>query len=172
MNTITRDFAYIPVEFRRVWSRGVRTSKLTAFCFQWISLALLTDVYWKGSCRGLSSWTKTELSFPKSVQTIHTMQNNNHLSGVNLSLFKTRPGILKIESANMFISMQILIFHPMRNVNIFAYSQSFRRFRGLLIHSLVTVNYRKEKKIECAIKTRGIKLCSSLQQGISRWNEL
>ena len=26
----------------------------------------------------------------------------------------------------MFISMQILIFHPMCNVNIFAYSQSFR----------------------------------------------
>ena len=25
----------------------------------------------------------------------------------------------------MFISMQILIFHPMLNVNIFAYSQSF-----------------------------------------------
>ena len=37
----------------------------------------------------------------------------------------------------MFISMQILIFHQMRNVNIFAYSQRFRRFRGLLIHSLV-----------------------------------
>ena len=38
----------------------------------------------------------------------------------------------------MFISMQIILFHPMLNMNIFAYSQSFRRFRGPLIHSFVT----------------------------------
>ena len=37
----------------------------------------------------------------------------------------------------MFISMQILIFHPMRSVNLFAYSQRFQRFRGPLIHGLV-----------------------------------
>ena len=29
------------------------------------------------------------------------MQENNHFSGVNLSLFKTGPDILKIESANV-----------------------------------------------------------------------
>ena len=29
------------------------------------------------------------------------MQENNHLSGDNLSIFKTRPDILKIESANV-----------------------------------------------------------------------
>ena len=51
---------------------------------------LLTDIYWKGSCRGLISLTKTELSFPKSAQTIQTMQKNNRLLG-----------ILKIESANV-----------------------------------------------------------------------
>ena len=42
----------------------------------------------------------------------------------------------------MLISMQILIFHPMRKVNTFAYSQSFQRFRGLLIRSpIFSISY-------------------------------
>ena len=91
MNTITRNFGSSNV--CRIFAgcdRGVRSREFTAFCFQWIRLALLTDIYWKGSCRGLSSLTKTELSFPKSAQTIQTMQKNNRLLG-----------ILKIESANV-----------------------------------------------------------------------
>ena len=66
------------------------------------------------------------------------MRKNNYLSEseVNLSLFKTRPDILKSESANVHFHTNT--FHPMRNENIFAFSQSFRRFRGLLIRSLVT----------------------------------
>ena len=50
------------------------------------------------------------------------MRENNHLSGDNLSIFKTRADILK-----------------MRNVKEFAYSQIFRRFRGLLNHSAAVV---------------------------------
>ena len=51
-----------------------------------------------------------QLSFPKSAQTIQTMQKNKHLSRVNLSLFKTRPGILKIESANVHFHGKPLCF--------------------------------------------------------------
>ena len=36
---------------------------------------------------------KTRLNFAKSAQEIHTMKNNNHLSGVNLSLLKTSPDL-------------------------------------------------------------------------------
>ena len=67
--------------------------------FVW--LAFLTYISWKRLRRGLSSWTKTESSFPKSAQTIQMMQENNHFSGVNWSLLKTRPDLLKIESANV-----------------------------------------------------------------------
>ena len=62
--------AWLPVEFRPWCDRGVRTREFSAFCLQWISLALLTDISWKRSCRGLSSWTKAELRFPKSAQII------------------------------------------------------------------------------------------------------
>ena len=45
----------------------------------------------------------------------------------------------------MFISMQILIFHPMRKVNIFAY---FQRFRGLLIRSpIFSISYLETKPL-------------------------
>ena len=57
---------------------------------------------WRYSPRYLGSrWTKTKLSFPKSAQEIHTMQQKNRLSGVNLSWFKTSPDFVKVESANV-----------------------------------------------------------------------
>ena len=62
------------------------------------------------------------------------MQENNLFSGVNLSLFKTGPDILKIKSANV-------PFHanpstsPDAQREKFAYLQIFRTFRGLLNHS-------------------------------------
>ena len=42
VNTITRDFGYIPVEFRDDW--GVRTIELTAFCTQWHSVRVLKSI--------------------------------------------------------------------------------------------------------------------------------
>ena len=36
MNTITRDFGYMPVEFRGDWVCGLE--KFTTFCVQWIRL--------------------------------------------------------------------------------------------------------------------------------------
>ena len=39
MNTITRDFGFMPVDREY---RGVRTRELTAFCFQWTRLVGVT----------------------------------------------------------------------------------------------------------------------------------
>ena len=112
--------------------------------------------YQEGSCRGLSSRTKTELSFPKSSQTIHTMQKNNHLSGVHLCLFKTRPSILKIESGNVYFhanpyilpnaqSKHICIFTEVPEVPRSADPQFSNTRRSLLLSHEVEA---EEKKIK------------------------
>ena len=85
-----------------------RTSNIAwILCFRpdsWTHSVLLPmDSFgWRYSPRYLGSrWTKTKLSFPKSAQEIHTMQQKNRLSGVNLSWFKTSPDFIKVESANV-----------------------------------------------------------------------
>ena len=66
-----------------------------------IWLALFTDVPWKGLWRGQGRWTKTEQNGSKSAQEIHARQMTNHLSELNLSLFKTSSDLLKVESATV-----------------------------------------------------------------------
>ena len=93
------NYAWLRLHACRMPAWSGRSKRFASRGFVW--LALLTDISWKRLRRGPSSWTKTELSFPKSAQTIQTMQENNDFSGVNLSLFKTRPDLLKIESGNV-----------------------------------------------------------------------
>ena len=93
------NYAWLRLHACRMPAWSGRSKRFASRGFVW--LALLTDISWKRLRRRLSSWTKIELSFPKSAQTIQTMQENNHFSGVSLSLFKTRPDLLKIESGNV-----------------------------------------------------------------------
>ena len=93
------NYAWLRLHACRIPAWSWRSKRFASRGFVW--LALLTDISWKRLRRGPSSWTKTELSFPKSAQTIQTMQENNDFSGVNLSLLKTRPDLLKIESGNV-----------------------------------------------------------------------
>ena len=69
------------------------------------------SVSWKGLCRGLSRWTKTELNLPKSAQKIHTMQKNTHFSGVNLSILEISTDLFMVESVHwhMFAYSQRLL---------------------------------------------------------------
>ena len=93
------NYAWLRLHACRIPAWSGRSKRFASRGFVW--LALLTDISWKRLPRRLSSWTKIELSFPKSAQTIQTMQENNDFSGVSLSLFKTRPDLLKIESGNV-----------------------------------------------------------------------
>ena len=53
INTITRDFGCMPVEFGVIRvSRLANSHRFASSGFVW--LALLTDVSWKGLCKGLS----------------------------------------------------------------------------------------------------------------------
>ena len=72
--------------------------------------------------RGLISLTKTELSFPKSAQTIQTMQKNNRLLG-----------ILKIESANVHFHANPYISPNAQREHICIFTEVL-----VLIRSLVT----------------------------------
>ena len=63
------------------------------------------------------------------------MQENNLFSGVNLSLFKTGPDILKIKSANVPFHANPNTSPNAQREQICIYIQIFRTFRGLLNHS-------------------------------------
>ena len=87
-----------------------------------IRLELLTDISWKGLCGGQGSWTKTELNWTESAQKFSQCKRTTTLAGLICPRWKIVQNFLRLR-ARMFIAMQILTFHTLRNVNIFAYWQ-------------------------------------------------
>ena len=64
------------------------------------------------------------------------MQEDNHLSGDNLSVFKTRPDILKIESANV-------PFHANPNTSPNAQREQICMFTDFLLNHSAVVAFLK-----------------------------
>ena len=64
------------------------------------------------------------------------MRENNHLSGNNLSIFKTRPDILKIESANV-------PFHANPNTSPNAQREQICIFTDFLLNHSAAVAFLK-----------------------------
>ena len=95
-----------------------------------IRLALLTDISWKGLCGGQGSWTKTELNWTESAQKFSQCKRTTTLAGLICPHWKIVQNFLRLR-ARMFIAMQILTFHTLRNVNIFAYWQMLTVWLGL-----------------------------------------
>ena len=89
MNTITLDLGYMPVEIRVV--RGVRTRDSQRFASSGFVGWRYSDTSWKDCVEDQADKLKKKPS----------MQKNNYLSEVNLSLFKTTTDIFKVESANV-----------------------------------------------------------------------